>query len=973
MENIETLIYMFNDCQNLEYINLQNSKSNAIKTGLFDNTVKNLVLCVEYDFFKEYITDCNIIDCSENWRENRKKINLENDSCTNDCNLVNYKYEHQFKCYNACPTGTWANNFQCEDCHPDCKACDGPAYIINTNCKSCLSPDKYLQFGNCVSNCRNGYYIDENDSSIKICKCELDKCFKCSEESLSMNLCISCNDNYYPKSDELINNNNTYINCYNHVEGYYLDNNDLIYKPCYYSCKSCDKKGNEMEHNCLECKNNYNISMNLNGSSYMNCYNECNYNYYLNGSDYYICTQNGNCLVKYNELFEEKDIYIREYETDDIYIDEYNKFCFIDYQSFTKEARVSIFSNCLIWNNVERINEEGNIIYQITTYKNQLLALKNNSFNNNNLSIIDLNECEDILKQQYNLDNIELLIMIKQENKANIASKKNVKFKLYESCSKTELNLSLCGDNKINIYTKVELSEKSKQLYEQLKDLGYNMFDINDKFYQDICTPYTTEENTDIILSDRINYIYNNNDTKCQANCEYYKYYVVEEYIYCTCIVKEATAENNEENIFDENNILFEVLKYSNYKILKCYNLILTKNILKRNIGSIILFILFLIYLISFLTYIFQGIDPLKIKFFRSSINNNNNKNVNIPGIKINFFVENKFLVNMGGNLNNNNNNKKEKNKKNKNISNPPRKSSYNLNSHSFLRDLNEDKNKINKNKKYKNKRRNKYSYSSKISRNQSIKGKDSISKINSKENKAYNGTKEFDTFELNELKYEEAIIYDKRSFLQMYFDTLKREHIILFTFFVCNDFNLFCIKLIKFIFLTSSDMAMNVFFFSDESMHKIYLNYGKYDFVNQLSQIIYSTFVSQIIEIILCFLGLTDKHLYNIKKLIKSKNSKDKIKILKTFQCIKIKLAFFIFFTFLFFTFFWYAVSCFCSVYENTQIIFIKDCLFSLMFNLLYPFIIYLFPASLRICAIKDKKGRLGCVYQLSDIIPCF
>ena len=194
-----------------------------------------------------------------------------------------------------------------------------------------------------------------------------------------------------------------------------------------------------------------------------------------------------------------------------------------------------------------------------------------------------------------------------------------------------------------------------------------------------------------------------------------------------------------------------------------------------------------------------------------------------------------------------------------------------------------------------------------------------------------------------------------------------------MFTFCSENDFNLIYVKFARFAFEICTNIAMNALFFSDESMHKIYLNYGKYDFVNQLSQIIYSTFVSQIIEIILCFLGLTDKHLYNIKKLIKSKNSKDKIKILKTFQCIKIKLAFFIFFTFLFFTFFWYAVSCFCSVYENTQIIFIKDCLFSLMFNSLYPFIIYLFPASLRICAIKDKKGRLGCVYQLSDIIPCF
>ena len=39
------------------------------------------------------------------------------------------------------------------------------------------------------------------------------------------------------------------------------------------------------------------------------------------------------------------------------------------------------------------------------------------------------------------------------------------------------------------------------------------MFDINDRFYQDICTPYKTEDNTDILLSDRIDYIYNNEDT----------------------------------------------------------------------------------------------------------------------------------------------------------------------------------------------------------------------------------------------------------------------------------------------------------------------------------------------------------------------------------------------------------------------------------------------------------------------------
>ena len=42
-----------------------------------------------------------------------------------------------------------------------------------------------------------------------------------------------------------------------------------------------------------------------------------------------------------------------------------------------------------------------------------------------------------------------------------------------------------------------------------MKELGYNIFDINDAFYQDICTPYKSSCKTDMILSDRIDYIYN--------------------------------------------------------------------------------------------------------------------------------------------------------------------------------------------------------------------------------------------------------------------------------------------------------------------------------------------------------------------------------------------------------------------------------------------------------------------------------
>ena len=60
--------------------------------------------------------------------------------------------------------------------------------------------------------------------------------------------------------------------------------------------------------------------------------------------------------------------------------------------------------------------------------------------------------------------------------------------------------------------------------------------------------------------------------------------------------------------------------------------------------------------------------------------------------------------------------------------------------------------------------------------------------------------------------------------------------------------------------------MAMNVFFFSDETMHKMLLDYGKYNFIQQIPQIIYSTLLSKFIETSLCFLSMTDIYYYQIK-----------------------------------------------------------------------------------------------------------
>ena len=227
----------------------------------------------------------------------------------------------------------------------------------------------------------------------------------------------------------------------------------------------------------------------------------------------------------------------------------------------------------------------------------------------------------------------------------------------------------------------------------------------------------------------------------------------------------------------------------------------------------------------------------------------------------------------------------------------------------------------------------------------------------------------QLDGYELNNLEFEEAKQLDKRNFIQIYWSLLKREHSIIFTFLTKDDHNIVFIKYARFIFLLCTDMAMNIFFFADETMHKMFLDYGKFNFIQQIPQIVYSTIVSKLIEIFLCYLSLTDKHYYQIK-VCKKISKSSMIGIMK---CIQIKIGFFFMFTSIMFVFYWYLITCFCAVYENTQTAFIKDSLLSFLLGNIFPFFIYLIPSLFRIIALNSNKYRLEWVYNLGNIIPFF
>ena len=84
-------------------------------------------------------------------------------------------------------------------------------------------------------------------------------------------------------------------------------------------------------------------------------------------------------------------------------------------------------------------------------------------------------------------------------------------------------------------------------LYLDLQNYGYDLFNPNDSFYQDVCAYYTTENGTDVLLSDRKKYFFNDTETSCQEGCEYSEYNLEKKQIKCECnITPEYNIEPEE-------------------------------------------------------------------------------------------------------------------------------------------------------------------------------------------------------------------------------------------------------------------------------------------------------------------------------------------------------------------------------------------------------------------------------------------
>jgi hypothetical protein len=119
---------------------------------------------------------------------------------------------------------------------------------------------------------------------------------------------------------------------------------------------------------------------------------------------------------------------------------------------------------------------------QLTSTDNEMKTLNRQLINEYDMSIINLKECETLLKTTYNIDPNDPLIILKLEKITKVAKEKDVQYEIYDPRTFEKLDLSICDKKDIDIVMPIYLEEEIEELYRALMKEGYDLFDINDIF-----------------------------------------------------------------------------------------------------------------------------------------------------------------------------------------------------------------------------------------------------------------------------------------------------------------------------------------------------------------------------------------------------------------------------------------------------------------------------------------------------------
>ena len=240
----------------------------------------------------------------------------------------------------------------------------------------------------------------------------------------------------------------------------------------------------------------------------------------------------------------------------------------------------------------------------------------------------------------------------------------------------------------------------------------------------------------------------------------------------------------------------------------------------------------------------------------------------------------------------------------------------------------------------------------------------------------------------INNFNFNEAVLYDKRTFCRIFYIYLISKENVLNIILFNPPLELKPIRIGVFIFSFACDFALNALFYLSDNISDKYHYDGQFRelfaVINNMAISIVSALVS--FFLLLFFQSLTQSSgkiedlfrtqeilLKNDKNYIVTDYTKKQIhvEIHKIMICLKIKLIFFFILEFIFMLFFFYYATAFCQVYQSTQTSWLLDCLssygISLIATIIFSFICALFYIISIKCKIKVLYKIITFIYSFS------
>jgi hypothetical protein len=511
-------------------------------------------------------------------------------------------------------------------------------------------------------------------------------------------------------------------------------------------------------------------------------------------------------------------------------------------------------------------------------------------------------------------------------------------YEVFHPKNKSKLNLDYCKDILINYNIPVSINEDELSKY-----------DPNSDYYNDECTLSKSEDGTDITLNDRQKEYNDNNMSLCENKCNFTEYNISSKKSICMCEIKSkiytiSEILNSKETVSKDFNTENTTTSSTSLNPMKCYNALFSKYGLLKNLGNYILLLIILIFVSSGILFYKVGYVMLcnDISQILNMKGQNNNGKFNIYKYDK---KEKKSKIKSSP--------KKSKSSKSKSSKpNPKKRKSKKkvVDQNEFINTGSHNHKSVSKLKFIHTKKSHKMGFSNPMIGKSQIIIKDI----------------QYNDYEKNTFTYKEALENDKRSFMEYYKSLIKTKHPLIFSLIPIKDYNSMITKVDILLISFGVLYATNALFFSEKTIHQIYEDKGAYNIGFFLPQTILAFLIGHIIVIILKYIFLSERNIMEIKKQETKDNAADMVDKVK--RCLIIKYIIFYVAGSLFLILFWYYLSSFGAVYQNSQVFLIINTFLSSFISIIYPFFINVFPAVIRVFSLGNKNREI--FYKISKII---